>query len=727
MRGRPGRGAVAESQARRPDEAHQPVGTRRQNLASVVGVALTLIVLAVLVVSSALLAACSRLKLPLALLLAYLVAWVQLTLWPLALSPMDALTQIGIVIAACLSLGLALLLWLVREKPVPTVRPYAQQALGCLRDPVVGIPALAVGAVYVYLAAAGLLLPQNDSDPLVYQLTRSALWRQQQSVGIVGDGVELRLDGNPIVAELGGVVWLTVANGEKFVWLSQFGAVFAMALAVGVLARRIGMERRESMLSAVLVPTLAVVVVQAVTAYNDVLLASFLVSAAAFALCRGAGAWLGLMLAVALAVATKFTGPLLICVVAVLVMVAHPPRRWHVPGSALVLGAFLGSGWYVVNLVRTGDVSGGIARAGDQTPDLAPAATVVRVQRLTLDAFDLSGSLGHWRFGYAVAAIALALCGLYAVRRKSQLPSRAVLVAAAGLVLLPDMLATTRDGLRFAFGRLWAIIGDEAAAALATSSTAVSRTADGSDSWFGPLFVPLVTAVLVVTVLGVLRHELPPVALGLAATPILATLILALTIIYDPWRGRFLIAPAAMSVAVWGVVTRKEWVAWLVSVGATVTLVSCAATWQGKPSGLGYSPFREVGANDTGSIWGRSRWEVQTQLRRFTPDEREERDTIRFVEQAIPADATVALRLRWNDFRFPIFGVNLRRAVSLVGPAERVSVDANWLIVAPGLAIPPHCARSWVLRHATGTGWRVLQRVGEDDLCQAPQGSSAEG
>jgi hypothetical protein len=660
----------------------------------VTGIALSLFVLAAVAVSAALFASIARVSTSGAILLAYLVVWAQLVVWPLILSPFDALTRSGIVAASLASLGVALTAWLVAGRPLPSGLSGSGRAAELLRDPVIAIPAVTVVLVYTYLAAIGLATSQNDHDPLVYHLTRAALWRQQQSVGIVGDGVELRIDGNPIVGELGDVVWLTLAEGERFVWLGQFMATFALALAVYGLARRVGIERREALLSGLLVPMLAVVAMQAVTAYNDVVFASFLVCSAVFALGRGRAEWLALVLAVALAVGTKFTGLLLIPLIGLIVAVAHPPRRWLGPTSALVLGTVAGSGWYVVNLARTGDLTGGIADAGNQTPELTPTAVIVRIQQLALDAFDVSGSLGTWRFAYLAAGVAVALWGFRARRSRVGISAAQFAAIGVGIVMLPIAVTTARVGLRSGVERMWNAVGDEAAAASATSAP-ISFVADGSDSWFGPLFVPLAIAALAAAIIGLRRRALPPVTVVLAAAPFLAILVFALTIVYDPWRGRFLIAPAAMSVATWGLITRTRWVALIAAVGASVTVVSCAAVWQLKPSGIGYTTFLHLGS----------------------ADDRGEHTTIRFLEQQVPADAAIALRLRWNDFRFPSFGPDLGRTVHLIGPGEQLPTDAEWAVVAPRLAAV-RCFEAWEVRHRGEHGWRVLRRVASDAVCR---------
>ena len=50
------------------------------------------------------------------------------------------------------------------------------------------------------------------------------------------------------------------------------------------------------------------------------------------------------------------------------------------------------------------------------------------------------------------------------------------------------------------------------------------------------------------------RRTLPPLALVLAGAPLAWFVLLALTLAYDEWQGRFFVYPVALSASLWGLV-----------------------------------------------------------------------------------------------------------------------------------------------------------------------------
>ncbi len=359
-----------------------------------VGVLLVVPSVAALGLSAWLLASCLRLETLTGLLLtAYLVAWAEVVLGAMALSAFDAFERVGVVGVVATWLLVAAAVWSRggRPRPVP-IGVRARWLARALRNPGAVAYLGVLGAGYAYLVALGLFTPQNDGDPLVYQLTRAALWRQQQGIGIVGVPIEPRLDVNPIVAEVGQATSMILAGSERFVWLVQFAAVAALAVAAFALARRVGLGASAALYGAMLVPALPVIATQAITGLNDLVAASFVVSAAVFALGRERRELVSLTLAAALAVGTKFTTPLLLPVVAFAGALSQPVRRWPALLAAGALGAALGAGWYVVNLARTGEPDGGLAAYGSQEPDRSASAVLLTVQKLVLDSVERPGT-----------------------------------------------------------------------------------------------------------------------------------------------------------------------------------------------------------------------------------------------------------------------------------------------------------------------------------------------
>jgi hypothetical protein len=78
------------------------------------------------------------------------------------------------------------------------------------------------------------------------------------------------------------------------------------------------------------------------------------------------------------------------------------------------------------------------------------------------------------------------------------------------------------------------------------------------------------------------------------------------------------------------------------------------------------------------SVWSMPRWEVQSlHAPEFGP-------LFRFVEEQVPARASVALALADNGFGYPMFGPHLDRHVTVVPFGTTAhDVQAEWLVATP--------------------------------------------
>ncbi len=258
------------------------------------------------------------------LLAAFLCATGAIVVLVLVLSPFEALTRGWLLAGSGVLAAIAVLVWAWRGRPAaPPLRPAVRAGGEALRDPVVAIPAAAVGAGLVYSVVLAIATPPNDYDTLWYHLSRAAFWRQEHAVGYVERANDLRLDVFTPGAELVSSWAMTLSGDERFAALFQLFALLATMLAVAGIARALGLDRRAAALGAVLFASLPVVVLQASTALNDLALASFLVIVVYFVL-RGERMQLALgALALALAVATKATALLALPVLALLAFGAH--------------------------------------------------------------------------------------------------------------------------------------------------------------------------------------------------------------------------------------------------------------------------------------------------------------------------------------------------------------------------------------------------------------------
>jgi hypothetical protein len=678
----------------------------------VTGILLVALGVALLTASAVLWALCLRLQSLSALLLAaYVVAWSELVLAALASSAVDRFDRVGLLVCLAAWLPAAYACWRWRGSPRHVaLGPRVAWLRSCIRDPLLRVLASVLAVGYAYLIALGLFVAQNDSDPLVYQLTRAALWRQEGHVGIVGSATEPRLDVNPIVAEVGQAATMILQGGDRFVWLGQMAAVAALAVGAFALARRVGLDGHAALAGALLVPSLPLVAMQAPTALNDLVVASFLVAATVFVLGTTRAELLPLALATGLAVGTKFSAPILVPIVVLVGALAQPLRRWLEVGGTVIAGALLGSGWYVVNLERTGEPDGGLSELADQRVQSLGAA-LSSAQRLVLDSLGQPGTDGSGLSLVVFCGLAIAGAGLVRIGRGRPGGPRLAAAGAAVALALPAFSALT-SLLGWCFERFWSARGEERLAD-AFRGWDVSRLPDGLWTWYGPLATVLSLATLVVVARAVRRRELARPAVALAAAPLLGLLALAAAVAYDPWRGRFLAATWVMAVALFGVVIARSRTTGLIVISvASVTFCLCVVTYLGRPLGLGVSGLDSV------SIWQLARWEQQIFPRRASREDQERRVLAATRDRSEETD-TIAMSVMWNDYIYPYFGPRLERRVEIVDPNERVSGEAAWLVAAPESS-PFGCASSWARAFEDISGWRLYERV-RDDACRVPE------
>ena len=104
------------------------------------------------------------------------------------------------------------------------------------------------------------------------------------------------------------------------------------------------------------------------------------------------------------------------------------------------------------------------------------------------------------------------------------------------------------------------------------------------------------------------RRGLPRLARALALAPLLWLALVALTLTYHPWQGRFFVFPVALSAALWGLTLRAPPVAWSVAALAAITVTLSLVHYVEKPSGA-----RLLERGPTASVWSLERWQVQSQ------------------------------------------------------------------------------------------------------------------
>lgn len=646
------------------------------------------------------------------LLSLYLGATSAVMVMVLAVSPFDALTRGWLVLALAMLTGTAAAVWVLRGRPAqPSLRPFLSAGRDVLRDPVVALPAAAVGIGFVYSAVLAIATPPNDYDTLWYHLSKAAFWRQEHGVGYVERANDLRLDVFTPGAELVSGWAMTLSGDERFAALFQLFGLAATMLAIAGIARRLGLDRRAAALGALLFASLPVVVLQASTALNDLALASFLVIVVYFLL-RDSRLHLALGgLALALAVATKATALIALPVLALLAFGLTPRRRWLDVALAGAGGIALGAFWYYVNRAETGSFVPRFAPTDDATTvseDSGPVRYLALLSRLAIDAVDPAGSVGRDRYLYVVAAVVVLAVGIgFAARRRSRSVAIAAIVAAC-LVAVPAAFVTLHEKLLDGYQRLWVNAGESNLAFLGAERDAVPPSP--FVSWYGALGVLLVLASVVLAAREVRRGALRRAGLIFALAPVLYLAVITVGLGYTIFHGRYLMPAVALGAATWGLVLHVRAVAWAAAVVAAVTVTLAFVHYVEKPAG-----FSVMGGDNPRSVWNESRVEVLAHSR--APGGA---GPLRVIEEEAEDGDTVALRIRQDDVSYPYFGADLDRRVVFVEDTGGLDAEADWLVVAPGLAAGI-CAAGWRPLSTGEPGWRLYRRVG---LCPGESAAS---
>jgi hypothetical protein len=574
---------------------------------------------------------------------------------------------------------------------------------GWLRDPA-GDPALvALGVVVAlelaYVLALALFTPQNDGDAIHYHLTRAALWRQDGGIGIVDGTADVRMNAFPPNAEILTSTTMVLAATARYVGLVQLSAALATAFAVAGIARRIGLGTRAAAFGALLFLALPIVALQASTALNDIVVAALVAAAVFFLLGATWGDAVFAAVAVALLVGTKVTGLIALPGLLLVALVAQQGAARRRALAGVGLGVLAGGYWYVVNLWRTGDLFGGFP--DDQRGGHDPIVWLGRFDRLLLDALELPGAVGRDRLFFPIAAVVVLAVGLAVARTRR---GRRTAVLAAVLTLVPLLVLPARDVLLHAHQKAWYELGH---ADLGDLDPGRNGTKAGTlFTWYGPVGALLVLGIGALVIVRVRRRSLPPVAVVLAAAPVLWVAGIAVAVTYFEWNGRFAMGGFALAAATWGLVLDLRPAAWAAVAVSAVTVGLTLVHYDEKPSGL--TLLEHTGAR---SVWTSPRWEVQGIVPALGT-------LIRRTDEKIPAGSTIAV---WPSpfpeagqrgiqlLPFPLLGTGLERKLVYARDATAAErAGAGWLIL-PDDALT-HCSDGWRKAFVAEPRWIVFER-----------------
>jgi len=641
-------------------------------------------------------AACLRLRSAIGFLLAaYLLASAEVIGVAMLLSTGRWLTRNALLAAFLVVTFVAASVWLRLGRPRPPVSFGSITALReALGDRVVAAFAGLAVAAHAYLLVGALTVPQSVTDTLLYHLPKAALWKQQHAVAYVANAPDERINAFPPGAEIETMVSMILSGGDRYVSIVQLVALVFTCVAIVGIARNLGLSRSAGMFGALAFATFTVVALQAPTALNDLVVASFLVACAYFAMATSRVELALAALALALALATKLTAVFALPALALFVFSSQPRRRWASLALFGVTGTIAGSFWLMVNLVETGRLDAGIAV--DRTDGAFERIRLSVVDLVELSDAESMGLLASPLWGLGGLLVALAAAAVLAVRRNLRAGGITALVGVAAFVAFPMAVIWAQVAER-AFGQVRAAAGLTAD----VSSTRVPAELYESPmhSSYGLAFVLLFLGAGTLVVGDVARKRLPPSTLIALCSVPLTLLILGLALSYDPQHMRYIAFPVALAAAVFGIALRVRPLAWIAVVVSATTLTVTLAYFAPRPAGVAVLPGNR-GEDQS------ARWFVQAGSGKGDPD------AFRFMEQEIPADATLALSVERDTYLYPAWDARLRRTVLFVDESGEVPVSAEWLVVGPGKNVDAArlAGDAWQLELSSAGGWRVFRR-----------------
>jgi Glycosyltransferase family 87 len=628
----------------------------------------------------------------------YVLGAAEMVALSAALSLVDRYTKAwllaSILLVAVVAVGLAA--WRRPPRPRTSLGPGWRLVRS---DAVLATLAAAVLAGLAYELALALFTPENDGDGLQYHLTRAALWRQQHAIGYVAGAEDLRINAFPPGAEILTAFTMTLSGSVRYVGLVQYTAMLACAVAAYGIGRRIGLEPAPSAYGALLFLTLPIVALQASSSFNDIVVASW-AAAAAFGILGRSRLDVALCgLAAALLVATKVTGLFALPVLVALALVVRPKRIAAL--AAVAAGCVLGSGWYLVNAIETGDLLGTFPASERGSKDLP--SILARTMRQLIDTIGLPGAVGRDRWLFVLVAVVVLAAGLVAARH-GRWSTRSALVTAA-LTVSPLLLIPVERILVRGYQKWWYAL-DRPDLGGIDPGRDLSR-AGVMFTWYGPIGLLLTIAAAVVVVRRLRERRASLAALVLVTAPLPWIVALSVAVTYFEWNGRFTMGAFALAAATWGLLLDARSIAWAATVVATLTLALTLVHYDEKPSGL-----RLLEPTAARSVWTTPRWVLQTTGAGHG-------DLIRYADEHVPDGARVAI---WPSPTpsggasgtpppFPFLGRHpaiTRTLVYASSPAGAAAEHAGWAILPIGFA--RRCSPGWRTAFTAADAWAILRR-----------------
>lgn len=500
------------------------------------------LLLAAPVATALLVAASLRLQSIVSIVLAAYLAFVaNLALATWILSPLRGVDRIGLAVVEGLFLAAALVTWQLRGRPRPALRPVLAAAREVAADPVTCVFLAVVGVLLAYELLLVLTAPANNWDALTYHLSRAVAWMQHGGIYRIPNASTPRMNDYQPLAEQQILYFFVATKSGALSALPQYLAQSAILVAVYGASRRLGFARNAAVASSLLLATFSLQALEATTAANDVVAASFPVVALCLLLGGGrlepalAGAALGIGLG------AKLTTLLVLPVLLVLALMrGRRVTGWAAAGGVLGFVA-VGMWGFVINLANTGHILGYLGTHVSPAPGEEPLhpssyATTIDVLYQTFDLSLFSDRVIHllWIAGI----VAGAGVAVFAIRRRGRLRAGLAGVAVAVPFFSPVLMVHAGDGVA-ALARDWGF------PVRGPGGNVGPLARDENSAAFGPVAAVVFLAVPFVALgaFAVRRIGLPQLVLA-ASVPLVYVLLGHET--YDYYMTRFLLVPAAL-------------------------------------------------------------------------------------------------------------------------------------------------------------------------------------
>ena len=485
----------------------------------------------------------------------------------------------------------------------------------------IGILALAVGLAYGINAGLVWRVPPNNWDGMMYHLSRVGYWLQQDAFYPPWNLDAVYQTAYPVNAELGLLWTVALWGSDRLAGGVQWVAALAAMVAIAGCARALGGTRPASLAASLLWATLPQPLLQSSSTQNDLVVSAFLLTAAYGLLIDSRSGNRGALLlsgvSLGLALGTKTTAqmalpPFMVMAGLVWWRARRPFRdvRFWIAAS-LIAWSLLGLRVLIGNWFYYGSPFGPewFFLQFSTRAILSPMLFIESLAKLAYQLLDLAG---------LPSPIAQPVLELKATIGK---------LAFAALGLDPNRHPGSGYFQPFDF--------------FARSA------AQESVSWLGPLGALMALVVLIDVLRSVWRREAERLLLSITAIGFI--LVLAATLRWQPWHGRYFLLAATLCAPLMARYLEPTVcpapLRWLLAGLAIMVMTWTVVLNESKPL-AGPQPF-----------WTRDRIALQAiQWPAVEP-------LLRIVEREVPSDARIGIAINQGEWDYPLFGTHFTRTI----------------------------------------------------------------